>query len=120
MIDPLNHYGTEPDKVAVPYYPPHPITERIALTVFPNARPIHVAPPPAGEHRAFSRPAARTATAGRRRPPATFRRRIRARPMPKTAVRRHFAVAVEGLAGAPRREKPFRLVLAGTSKFATN
>ena len=28
VIDPLNHFRTDPDKVAVPYYPPHPITER--------------------------------------------------------------------------------------------
>ena len=34
VIDPLNHFRTDPDKVAVPYYPPHPITERVALTVF--------------------------------------------------------------------------------------
>jgi hypothetical protein len=26
----------------VPYYPPHPITEEIALTVFPGARPIRL------------------------------------------------------------------------------
>ena len=39
VIDPLNHFRTDPDKVAVPYYPPHPITERIALTVFPQTRP---------------------------------------------------------------------------------
>jgi len=32
----------------VPYYPRHPITERLALTVFPQARPIRVATPPAG------------------------------------------------------------------------
>ena len=43
VIDPLNHFRTDPDKVAVPYYPPHPITERLALTVFPQVRPIRVA-----------------------------------------------------------------------------
>ena len=47
VIDPLNHFRTDPDKVAVPYYPPHPITKRLALTVFPQARPIHVGQPPA-------------------------------------------------------------------------
>ena len=48
VIDPLNHFRTDPDKVAVPYYPPHPITERIALTVFPQVRPIRVGSPLAG------------------------------------------------------------------------
>jgi ABC-type uncharacterized transport system len=43
VLDPLNHSGPEEDKVAVPYYPPHLITERIALTVFPGPRPIRLA-----------------------------------------------------------------------------
>src|SRR5690348_8806409 len=48
VIDPLNHFRTDPDKVAVPYYPPHPITDRVALTVFPQTRPLVLAPPPQG------------------------------------------------------------------------
>ena len=48
VIDPLNHYGSDDDKVAVPYYPPHQITRRIALTIFPNARPIRVGAAPPG------------------------------------------------------------------------
>ena len=48
VIDPLNHFRTDLDKVAVPYYPPHPITERLALTVFPQTRPLGLAPPPEG------------------------------------------------------------------------
>src|SRR6185437_13400617 len=47
VIDPLNHFRTDPDKIAVPYYPPHPITEHLALTVFPQVRPIHLVKPPA-------------------------------------------------------------------------
>jgi hypothetical protein len=43
VLDPLNHTGPEADKVAVPYYPPHPITDQIALTVFPGPRPIQLA-----------------------------------------------------------------------------
>src|SRR4051794_10596660 len=46
IIDPLNHFRTDPDKVAVPYYPPHPITARLALTVFAQARPIRLSQPP--------------------------------------------------------------------------
>ena len=48
VIDPLNHFRTDPDKVAVPYYNPHPITKRLALTVFPQVRPIRVVQPPRG------------------------------------------------------------------------
>src|SRR3954471_3697814 len=46
IIDPLNHFRTDPDKVAVPYYPPHPITAPLALTVFPPRRPIGASQPP--------------------------------------------------------------------------
>ena len=48
IIDPVNHFRTDPDKVAVPYYPTHPITARLALTVFAQARPIRVVAPPPG------------------------------------------------------------------------
>src|SRR5947209_11219346 len=48
VIDPLNHFRTDPDKIAVPYYAPHPVTMRLALTVFPQVRPIHVVQPPDG------------------------------------------------------------------------
>ena len=42
VVDPVNHSGTEEDKVAVPYYPPHPITDQVALTVFPGPRPLEL------------------------------------------------------------------------------
>ena len=48
VVDPLNHYGTDREQAAVPYYPPHPITEQIALTVFPGARPIRLRGPVVG------------------------------------------------------------------------
>ena len=43
VLDPLNHSGPQEDRVAVPYYPSHLITDRIALTVFPGPRPIRLA-----------------------------------------------------------------------------
>ena len=70
VIDPLNHFRTDPDKVAVPYYPRHPITERLALTVFPQARPIRVgnaAGGSGGQHSRHEQP-------GQFHPPAHFRR----------------------------------------------
>jgi hypothetical protein len=120
VIDPLNHFRSDPDKVAVPYYPPHPITDRLALTIFPRVRPIMIAGPTAGvkatvlassSQDSFIRPAASLADAHAGEGAA---------PDDKPAVQA-LAVALEGAwprtsAGA----KPFRLVVAGTSKFATN
>jgi hypothetical protein len=42
VVDPTNHSGTEQDNVAVPYYQRHPITDQLALTVFPAPRPIRL------------------------------------------------------------------------------
>ncbi|MBV9757234.1 MAG: hypothetical protein JO047_09290 [Alphaproteobacteria bacterium] len=42
VLDPTNHAGADDEKVVVPYYPPHPITEQVALTVLPGPRPIRL------------------------------------------------------------------------------
>jgi hypothetical protein len=106
VVDPLNHFRTDADKVAVPYYTPHPITARLALTVFAQARPIRIsgAPPAvkasilaASSQDSFLRPpsaAGGIALAADASAPAEVERGAHA-----------LAVALEG---------------AGTSKFATN
>src|SRR5262245_50120586 len=48
VIDPLDHYSTDLESVAVPVYEPHPITDRIALTFYSGVRPITLLPPPPG------------------------------------------------------------------------
>jgi ABC-2 type transport system permease protein len=119
VIDPLNHYGSDDDKVAVPYYPPHQITRRIALTIFPNARPIRVGAAPPGVNTtilassskdSYLRPVSQATAA--------------AEPTVSDAPRGAavLAVAVEGRwpDGAADQTKPFRLVLVGNSNFAAN
>jgi hypothetical protein len=122
VIDPLNHFRTDADKVAVPYYPPHPITEHIALTVFPQSRPIRVGPPPQGIRTSIlasssqdsflqpvpSGPAAElAATEGAPRDAESHEAQT-------------LAVAAEGAWPGAKPDTRFRLILAGTSKFATN
>ncbi len=123
VIDPLNHYASDDDKVAVPYYPPHPITSRVALTIFADARPISVARPPASITASVlvsssndsylrplplaaeeAQPSAAADASGAKRGPAVL------------------AVALEGRwPEAPAgQDRPFRLVLVGNSNFATN
>jgi ABC-2 type transport system permease protein len=115
VIDPLNHYGSDDDKVAVPYYPPHQITRRIALTIFPDSRPIRIgASPPSvkttilasSSKDSYLRPVSQTTNAA------------------ENAARGAavLAVAVEGRwpEGATDQTKPFRLVLVGNSNFAAN
>jgi hypothetical protein len=117
VIDPLNHFRTDADKVAVPYYSPHPITKRLALTVFPQARPIAVARPPSGvslivlaasSQDSYLR-SAKAAPAGTDGEAPSARRS--AQPL---------AVALEGSWPGAMPGKSFRLVVAGTSKVASN
>jgi ABC-type uncharacterized transport system len=122
VIDPLNHFRTDPDKVAVPYYPPHPITERVALTVFPQVRPIEVAPPPAG---VTARILAASSGDSYRRPVTSsgsgeLAAAEEAAPAANDRGAQTLAVAVEGVWPGTASGKRFRLVLAGTSKFTTN
>ena len=122
VIDPLNHFRTDPDKVAVPYYPPHPITERIALTVFPQVRPIHAVATAFGVNTSIL--ATSSQDSYRRPPSAAGSAEVPAarhlRPMPKTAVRRRLRWRSTACGRGAATDKYFRLVLAGTSKFATN
>jgi hypothetical protein len=113
VVDPLNHYGTDQEQAAVPYYPPHPITEEIALTVFPGARSLRLLGPIGGLTAAelvatskdsYVRPLHPTGTAGD----------TAAAPGPHL-----LAATVQGVwAGAGRA--PFRLVLVGSASFTAN
>ncbi|MDR3467901.1 MAG: Gldg family protein [Xanthobacteraceae bacterium] len=118
VIDPLNHAGPDDTKVAVPYYPPHPITRKIALTIFPDARPLRIANPLPGGINAsviaessmesYQRSASQTS-------PATSDQPIGRGP----AV---LAAALEGHwpDGANENNEAFRLVLVGNANFASN
>jgi hypothetical protein len=121
VIDPLNHFRTDPDKVAVPYYPPHPITERLALTVFAQARPIHLAKPPAAVESAVL---AASSKASFLRPPSAAGGIADASegqgPSEAEHGERALVVALEGAFPGGTPDKRFRLVVSGTSKFATN
>jgi gliding motility-associatede transport system auxiliary component len=113
VVDPLNHYGTNQEQAAVPYYPPHPITEQIALTVFPSARPIRLGEPVVGctaaqlvatSKDSYVRPLDPTAHAD---------------DASSAPGSRLLAAAVQGIwPGAGRA--PFRLVLVGSASFASN
>src|SRR5262249_23933799 len=48
VIDPLDHYSTDPEVVAIPVYEPHPITRNMALTFFPGVRSLTLRPAPPG------------------------------------------------------------------------
>lgn len=117
VVDPLNHFRTDADKVAVPYYPAHPITKRLALTVFPQARPIAVAEPPSGVGLIVL--AASSQDSYLKSPQATVAATGGGAPGAKRGAQ-PLAVALEGSWPGAGLDKRFRLVVAGTSKFASN
>jgi len=122
VIDPLNHFRTDPDKVAVPYYPPHPITDRVALTVFPQTRPLVLAPPPQGVR---STVLAASSQDSYRRPAAAGGAALASAeeaspPHPEDRGAQALAVAFEGVWPGAAPDNQFRLVVTGTSKFASN
>ena len=122
IIDPLNHFRTDPDKVAVPYYPSHPITAHLALTVFAQARPIRLGRPSA-EVRA-SILAASSQDSFLRPPSAAGGITVAGASGPGPAEvergNQTLAVALEGVFPGASPDKRFRFVISGTSKFATN
>ncbi len=123
VVDPLSHYLSDPEMVAVTGYDPHPITRSVALTFFPGIRPLRLVPPSselrvtpllASSRDSYVRPvepaesrvaAASTATSdGAAAPPAVGSRVL--------------GVAVEGLIKDGR--KPLRAVVVGDGDFASN
>jgi hypothetical protein len=120
IIDPLNHFRTDPDKVAVPYYPPHPITARLALTVFAQVRPIRLGQPPAAVKASVL---AASSQDSYLQPPSAAGGITVAAGAVSTEVEhgaQALAVALEGAFPGASPDKHFRLVISGTSKFATN
>jgi ABC-type uncharacterized transport system len=121
VVDPVNHFRTDPDKVAVPYYSPHPITARLALTVFAQTRPIRVNEPPATVKASIL---AASSQDSYLRPPSAAGGIMVAGSGPAAAEVEHgaqpLAATLEGVFPGASPDKHFRLVISGTSKFATN
>ena len=122
VVDPTNHSGSESDKVAVPYYTPHPITAEVALTVFPAPRPlqllrrvpnIEAVPLVQTSEDSYVRKLAgtlATLAAAEVGAPHAMPTDVRG---PRTLL-----IAEQGV--LPGGDRPFRLVLAGSAGFATN
>jgi hypothetical protein len=115
IVDPLDHYSTDHETVAVPVYEPHPVTTRVALTFYPGVRPLTLlSPPPPGvrvtplvlsSKESFTRA---VTPVGARTVPAS------ASPAQTRTGRHVLAAAVEGTTA------PFRVVVVGDGDFASN
>jgi len=128
VIDPQQHYATDPEMVAVSGLEPHPITTNVSLTFFPGARVLELLPTASG---ITAVPLIRSSKASYTRPVEPVEARqvgLEIPPGPATTnpsesqPQPHIlAIAVEGSwATMPPDSRPFRVVVVGDADFASN
>jgi hypothetical protein len=112
VVDPLEHYFTDEQMVAVTRYAAHAVTRGLALAFFPGARPIDALPTSNARATVLF-----SSSAGSRVHRAS--RREEGPPSADTGSR-SLAVAVEGHLPERPEGRPFRLVVVGDADFASN
>ena len=110
VVDPLSHYFTDEQMVAVQKYADHPATLGLAMSFFPGARPLEpVAIPDVQSRILFASSASATVAAGSGKSSTGAGDRAGVRAL---------AIASEGRLGASH--PPFRLAVVGDADFASN
>jgi ABC-type uncharacterized transport system len=128
VIDPLSHYQTDPQMVAVTGYEPHPITQSVSLTFFPGVRPmtplaqsarLNVAPLLTSSRDSYVRPVAMldTRLAGSARPKTDSGPALPGTASPVAGPRVLGVVAEGWIEGS---SQPLRVVVIGDGDFASN
>jgi hypothetical protein len=111
IVDPVDHYFTDEQMIAITKYASHPVTRSQALSFYPGARPVEPA-----AHEGV-RAVALFASS-----PKSYvvQDRARYREEAASAQRRPYplAVAAEGKLAADAR--PFRMIVVGDADFASN
>jgi hypothetical protein len=111
IVDPVDHYFTDEQMIAITRYSNHPVTRSQALSFYPGARPVEPAPRTGVDAVALFASSAKSYLAIDR---------LRYREEGETAARRAYpmAVAAEGrmTAGAPG----YRMIVVGDADFASN
>jgi ABC-type uncharacterized transport system involved in gliding motility auxiliary subunit len=124
IVDPLSHYASDSEMVAITGYEPVPLTRNLSMTFFPGARPLVPRAPVAGIR---TMPLFTTSRDSYTRPVATAGVRD-AGPTPQPVAApppgpgpRLLAMAAEGrLAGSGADVAPLRAVIVGDGDFASN
>lgn len=128
VIDPQQHYATDPEMVAVSGLEPHPIAKNVSLTFFPGARALELLPTASG---ITAVPLIRSSKASYTRPVEpvaahqvdldTLSARTTAGPSESQPQPHVLAVAVEGSWSSMGPDtRPFRVVVVGDADFASN
>ena len=124
VIDPLSHYATDSEMVAVTSYEPGPVTRGLSMTFFAGIRPLEAITPAAGLAATPLFASSRDSYT-RVVQPADVRetgaaRRVGGAGVPRPGPR-VLAIAVEGrLPEAAADAPPLRAVIVGDADFASN
>ena len=124
IVDPLSHYASDSEMVAVTGYETGPVTRNLSMTFFPGARPlalrtpaegINITPLFASSRDSYTRPVLAAGMLD------ADPRSKRAAPAPSAPGPRLLAVTAEGrLPGADAGAPPLRVVIVGDGDFASN
>src|SRR3989441_3111871 len=122
VVDPLDHYSTDYETIAIPVYEAHPITSRVALTFFPGIRPLRLLPTTPG---VVVTPLFKSSKESYTRPVAAVGWHVVTREVAPAAVPAStgapgphvLAAAIEGTWPGT---KPFRVVVSGDADFSSN
>ncbi len=122
VVDPLSHYSTDSEMVAITTYQPGPVTGGLSMTFFPGVRPIVPSQPAPGvsvnalfasSRDSYTR---EVAPIGVREVISAAAQKTEPKPAP-----RPLAVSAEGhLPGSAPGAPPFRAVIVGDGDFASN
>jgi ABC-type uncharacterized transport system involved in gliding motility auxiliary subunit len=112
VSDPLDHYFTDEQMVAVTRYAAHPVTRGLALTFYPGARPLEVLPAPGVTVTPLFQSSAESVLRPVRGPAAA--------PAEPRRGAHVLAIAAEGTWPGAAAPRPFRLVVIGDADFASN
>ncbi|MBI1397928.1 MAG: hypothetical protein GC151_18295 [Betaproteobacteria bacterium] len=126
VIDPLSHYSSDPEMVAVMGYNNSPITRNVSMTFYPGIRPLAQVQAAPGVHSGALFQSSRDSYTKDVRPVDTRevpqKSATSAQPQtPQNAGPRTLAVAATGhLPGAAAGSPEFRAVVVGDGDFASN
>lgn len=118
VVDPLSHYQSDPEMVAVTGYDPHPITRSASMTFYPGVRPLGLRAPAPGVTATPLLLSSRDSYVRPVEPAAVRLLQPAAAPAIPEAGPRVLGVAAEGT--LPGGTVPFRAVLIGDGDFASN
>jgi hypothetical protein len=111
IVDPVDHYFTDEQMIAITRYSNHPVTRAQALSFYPGARPVEPAPRAGVNAVALFASSAKSYVA---------LDRMRYREEAASAPKRSYPLAVAAEGRLADSGPPYRMIVVGDADFASN